>query len=83
METMKVKGHVGSDGILKLEVPVGGTDRDLEVVVVIESLATTDDESAAARAEWLAFIEQTAGSLADDPIERLPQGDFDVRDEIQ
>lgn len=29
------------------------------------------------------FFERTYGSLADDPIERPPQGDFEVRDEIE
>ena len=29
------------------------------------------------------FFERTAGSLADDPIERPPQGDYEVRDEIE
>lgn len=28
------------------------------------------------------FIERTYGSLADDPIERPPQGDFEERDAI-
>ena len=29
-----------------------------------------------------AFFEATAGSLADDPIERAPQGEFELREEI-
>ena len=29
------------------------------------------------------FFERTAGSLADDPIERPPQGDYEMRDEIE
>jgi hypothetical protein len=29
------------------------------------------------------FFERTYGSLADDPIERPPQGDYEVRDEIE
>ncbi len=75
METIKLKTHVGSDGILKLEVPVGIYDSDCEVVVVVQPSASQQ--------EWLAFIEETAGSLADDPIERLPQGEHEVRDEIR
>lgn len=31
----------------------------------------------------IGFFEQTAGSLADDPIERAPQGEYDVREEIK
>jgi hypothetical protein len=29
------------------------------------------------------FFDRTAGSLAHDPIERPPQGDYEVRDEIE
>jgi hypothetical protein len=29
------------------------------------------------------FFERTAGSLTDDPMERPPQGDYEVRDEIE
>jgi hypothetical protein len=68
METIKLKTHVGSDGVLKLEVSVGITNQDLEVVVVVEPLTQVKAETD--RAEWLAFIEATAGSLADNPIER-------------
>jgi hypothetical protein len=35
------------------------------------------------QAEWLAFIEATAGSLADDPIERPPQSEYQIRDEME
>ena len=73
METIKVKARVGGDGILKLELPVGITDTELEVVVVMQPLNISYDE--VERAEWLAFIEKTAGILAGDPIERSPQGD--------
>ncbi len=81
METIKLKTYVGSDGILKLEVPVSVTNQELEVLVVVESPPRLEADSE--RAEWLAFIEETAGSLADDPIERGPQGEFEVRDQIQ
>lgn len=80
METIKVKTHVGSDGILKLELPVGFPNSELEVVVVVQS--TPVQSTQFDRAEWLAFIESTAGSLADNPIERGDQGEFEVRDEI-
>ncbi len=32
---------------------------------------------------WHAFIERTAGSLADDPIHRWPQGDYEERDALE
>ena len=32
--------------------------------------------------EWQSFIEKTYGCLADDPIERGDQGEFEIREEI-
>ena len=79
METIKAHARVGKDGLLKLEVPVNLKNVDLEVVLVIQTLPKADDD----REEWLAFLEQTAGSLSDDPIKRPPQGDYDVREAIE
>lgn len=78
METIKMHTHVGKDGILRLEVPVGLINSDLEVVVTVQPIAPTTED----RAEWLAFIERTAGSLADDPIDRPPQGDYELREPL-
>ncbi len=75
METIVVKTHVGGDGVLKLELPIGVPDVDCEVVVKVQPRMT--------REEWLAFVEETAGSLADDPIERGSQGVHEIREELQ
>jgi hypothetical protein len=74
METIRLKTHVGKDGILKLELPIGEADVDCEVTITVQPRMTKE--------EWFAFIQRTAGSLSDNPIERLPQGNSDVRDEI-
>jgi hypothetical protein len=70
METIRLQSRVGKDGILRLEVPVNASDTELEVVLVVQPVKDTAGD----HAEWVAFIERTAGSLADDPIQRLPQG---------
>ncbi|MBC7813863.1 MAG: hypothetical protein H7175_22095 [Burkholderiales bacterium] len=75
METLKVRAHVGGDGILKLEVPVGLSDVDYEVTITLRPEMT--------REQWQAYVEETYGSLADDPIERGEQPPFEVRDEIE
>ena len=74
MEALKLKAHIGSDGILRLDVPVGITNVDCDVVVTIPTSMPPD--------EWQRFIDKTAGSLEDDPIERLPQGEYEQRDAI-
>jgi hypothetical protein len=35
------------------------------------------------RMPWEQFVNLTYGSLADDPLERLPQPEADIRDEIE
>ena len=79
MEMIKLKTHVGHDGILKLELPVGVMNTDLEVVVVMQKPALAVEVE---REEWLAFVERTAGSLVNDPIERPPQGEYETRDDV-
>ncbi len=74
MEARKLKAHIGHDGILRLDVPMGIADVDCDVVVTVPPMMTTE--------EWNQFVDRTAGSLADDPIERLPQGDYEQRDPI-
>jgi len=55
---------------------------------LIERLAATlhgaelPDQSETMPADWLAFIQQTAGSLSHDPLQRWPEGDFEIREAI-
>lgn len=74
MQALKLKAHVGHDGILRLQVPMGVADVDGEIVGTVPPRMTAE--------EWQAFDERTAGSLADDPIERLPQGDYEQQEPI-
>jgi hypothetical protein len=50
-------------------------ERELQVLDSIQA------ESARVRA-WQDTVERTAGALADDPIARPPQGDYERRDDI-
>lgn len=89
MESIKLQSHAGPDGILKLEVPVGLSDMDYEVVVIVqpvESISPNLAEPASLSPEELGwppgFFEQTEGSLEDDPIERPPQLPYETREEL-
>jgi hypothetical protein len=55
--------------------PVGVADVDCEVTVTVQPKLS--------REEWIAFVNATYGSLADDPIERGPQGEYEIRDEVE
>ena len=68
METFKLQAYIGADGVLKVELPTGLSQRDVEVVVVLNTLATPP-----ALESWQDFVNRMYGALADDPIERPPQ----------
>ena len=63
-------------------------DRFLEVVYrIIKALINPSMQAASPQdaqfSDWHSFVEQTYGSLADDPIERGDQGQFEVREVIE
>jgi hypothetical protein len=74
MQTIKLETYVGQDGILKLELPPELANRNLEVLVVIQPKE---------KKGWPpGYFERTAGALADDPLERPVQGEYEERDEL-
>ena len=83
MQSITVQSHVGSDGILRLQIPVGVKDADLNVTI---NYQLPDLNGAAKSPEdrgWPpGFFEATFGCLKDDPIERPPQGEYEVREEL-
>ena len=73
MQPIQFTAHVGDDGVLRFEVPVGA-NFDCDVVIRVRRRLSP--------AEWRTFLEETAGSLSDDPIERAPQPPIEERDDI-
>ncbi len=66
METVKTKAHIGSDGLLRLELPINIANREVEIVIVVQPEPETVDSLG-----WpVGFFEETYGSQADDPIAR-------------
>ena len=72
MQTIKVRSRVGPDGRLKLDVPVGVADVDLEVLVVVQPLpkgsskATAGEPKTPEELGWPpGFFERTAGAIPD------------------
>jgi hypothetical protein len=81
MKAVQFHSHVGADGVLKVEVPVGVTDADLDVVVIVSPAgvaARTIDGN------WPSnFFEETFGCLAEYPLERSPQGEYETRNALK
>ena len=64
MQNIKLRSHVGKDGILHLDVPVGMTDREIEVIVTIQ--AVTPEYKG-----WMpGFFEEVIGGWVGEPLER-------------
>jgi hypothetical protein len=74
METIQLSKRIGADGILKLEMLVGA-NADCDITIRVRPKLSQE--------EWRAVVEATAGSLADDPIERNQPPYLDVRDDIE
>jgi hypothetical protein len=67
METIKLKTHIGQDGILRLELPEHIRNRDIEILVVLQPV---QNEPVDAMGYPIDYFDETYGSMADDPIER-------------
>ena len=51
--------------------------------VMVTSHSTMNAQNDAQSVAWHHFIEQTFGCLADDPIERGEQGEYEIREAIE
>ncbi|MBD2254797.1 hypothetical protein [Nostoc parmelioides] len=83
MQSIKLCSHVGSDGILHLEIPLGITDKEIEVMVIYQQLESSTTVITPEELGWPSgFFEQTYGICQDDPIIIDSEGDFEIREEI-
>jgi hypothetical protein len=81
MKAVQFHSHVGADGVLKIEVPVGMTDADLDIVVIVSPAGAA---AGATDGSWPPnFFEETFGCLAEYPLERPPQGEFETRNALR
>jgi hypothetical protein len=76
MNLVQVMSTVGSDGVLRLEVPLHKDEAGHEVRVTVARVPTKMTQE-----EWRAFIERTAGTWQGD-FERPPQGEYEQRNPL-
>jgi hypothetical protein len=76
METLRLKGHIDSEGILKIEMPKELANSDAELVIVYTIQPKETKES------WEDFVNHYYGIQAHDPIERPEDLPLEERDEI-
>jgi hypothetical protein len=71
MQSIKVVSRVGSDGILHLDVPVGMTNEELEVMVIFQPLKSSVQSETPQTLGWLpGFFEEVIGGWAGEALER-------------
>ena len=76
MMTIPIKARIQPDGMLDRRLPTGLPESEVEVVVVIQP--------AESNSTWPeGFFEKTFGAFAEAPIERPPQGEFEVREPLR
>jgi hypothetical protein len=84
MESIKLKSHVGDDGVLQIQIPVGFKNEDLEVMVIFQPLKSRDSnsETLESRGWQPGFFEEVIGSWEGEPLERPEQLPYEVREEL-
>lgn len=68
MKTLQFAAHIENNAQLHLSLPAEYANQDVELVVIIQRRKQTIEQQ-----NWLAFINQSYGCLADDPLERPEQ----------
>lgn len=76
MSRIELTSTVGSDGVLRLQVPLSPTVAGREVKVTVEPVPRPP----MTMEEWHTFIDRTAGSIADPTFHRWEQGEFEQRE---
>jgi hypothetical protein len=78
MQSIKLHSHIGADGILHLELPVGITDTEIEVTVTVKAVNSVTKKKC-----WLpGFFEEVIGGWVGEPLERAEQGEFEIREQL-
>ena len=84
MKSIGLRTRVGQDGILRLEIPLETREAELEVLVVVQPLDETGEETADGNEDWPSFfLEEIAGGWQGEPLVRPEQGEYEVRDELR
>jgi hypothetical protein len=68
MQIITLHSHVGSDGLLQLQLPDELKNQDVTVIVRPE------------KSEWLSILQKTAGKIPE--LERPPQGEYELRESL-
>ena len=62
MKSVTLRSHVGEDGILNLQVPLGITNTELEVMVIVQPLVQSEPKPSDPTGWMPGFFEEVIGS---------------------
>jgi len=79
---VEIKSRVGADGVLMIALPLGMSEANREVKVVVESTDTSASPPLPNREEWKQFVKSMAGCISDPTFERPEQGQYERRGEV-
>ena len=75
MQIIKLKSHIGADGILKLEAPVEERDTDMEITLLLTPVGPPNSSGGKIDISWPpGFFEKTYGCMKDELLTRMPDG---------
>lgn len=83
MKSVTFRSHVGEDGILNLQVPVGIINTELEVMVIVQPLVQPEVETSEQTGWMPGFFEEVIGSWEGEPLVRPEQENYEVREELR
>lgn len=87
MESIKIRTHIGDDGILQIQLPAEIANQELDVVIVFQPVSKNSSQSATKTPEELGysrrFLEEVIGSWEGEPLECPEQLPFEEREEIK
>ena len=72
MTHVEIKSRVGADGVLTISLPLGPSEANREVRVIVEPTDVSASPSSANREELHDFVKNTAGCISD-PTFRQPE----------
>ncbi|BAZ02407.1 hypothetical protein NIES37_64190 [Tolypothrix tenuis PCC 7101] len=83
MHSIKLKKRIGADGVLHLDIPVGITDKEVEIMVIYQTLETQTQLKTPEQRGWMpGFFEEVIGGWVGEPLERPSQGDYEIREQL-
>ena len=76
MESIKIRQHIGQDGILHLDIPVEMADTEIEVTLTIQRVTPQ-------QRGWMpGFFEEVIGGWVGEPLERPEQEEYETREQL-